>query len=216
MVLHSTLTAITHISTDLQPHNESPGQHANMWKTGFTWRVHLVGLVCFRELCSKIGAAGHAPPVVRHQIVRHSRLHTTHAQIRMLLQRDLALLAYSMQAMLSAPDTHGKSVRHSRLHTTHAQLCMLLQRDLALLVYSIQAVLLAPTTHSKSVWQQGLLYATRESARDTCMSCRGMARKSELSAADYRSHIIMPFCYFAQAPDLAVAFARLLRGRTQD
>ena len=80
----------------------------------------------------------------------------------------------------------------------------------------MQAVLLAPDTHSNSVRQQGLFFAIRESARDACMLCRGMAKKSELSTADYRSHCIMPFWYFIQAPDRAVAFARLFRVRTQD
>ena len=42
-----------------------------------TWRVALVGLMGLRELRTQVGAAGHAPPVVRHEEVRHRRLHAT-------------------------------------------------------------------------------------------------------------------------------------------
>ena len=36
-----------------------------------------MGLVGLRELRAQVGAAGHAPPVVRHEEVRHRRLHVT-------------------------------------------------------------------------------------------------------------------------------------------
>ena len=40
-----------------------------------TRRVALVGLVGLRELRAQVGAAGHAPPIVGHEEVRHRRLH---------------------------------------------------------------------------------------------------------------------------------------------
>ena len=51
-----------------------PGAIKEVKASGCTWRVARVGLMRFCELCPEVGAAVHAPPVVRHQIICYSCL----------------------------------------------------------------------------------------------------------------------------------------------